>query len=110
DGSRVVLSELGNLTGANPDLLPEVWLVDLNAPWGLTVAGGASTLVSWDARAGAWTYDAIRGNVDALAPGPGIVDLGTVVCLENDSPDTDTLGFEDTQIPIPGRAFFYLVR
>jgi len=101
---------LGNFTGQNPDFLPEVWLVDLAASWRLSVTGAASTLISWNTRAGAWTYDAIRGHVESLSELAGSIDVGPVLCLENDSPDTDTLGFEDTAAPIPGRSFFYLAR
>jgi hypothetical protein len=38
------------------------------------------------------------------------VDLGEVLCLENDSPDPDTAGNEDGETPQPGEAFFYLAR
>ena len=110
DGSRVSFSSLGDITGQNPDLLPEVWLIDLNAPWTLTVTGKPATLVSWGTRAGTWTYDVIRGRVENLAALPTSIDLGPVVCLENDSPDTDTQCFEDTASPLPGRSFSYLAR
>jgi hypothetical protein len=53
----------------------------------------------------------IRGDVDNLAPGTaGSVNLGPVVCLENDSPDSNTLGFEDPVQPPPGHAFFFIYR
>ena len=55
-------------------------------------------------------YDVIRGDVANLQHSGGNVDLGTVVCLENDSGDTNTVGFEDTANPAPGQAFFYLFR
>ena len=38
------------------------------------------------------------------------VDLGTVLCIENDSPDADTIGSEDSEAPDPGQAFFYVYR
>lgn len=57
------------------------------------------------------SFDFIRGDLDALSESPMGVDLGTVVCLENDSPDADTSGGnEDLDIPDPGRGYFYLGR
>jgi hypothetical protein len=38
------------------------------------------------------------------------VNLGPVTCLEDDSPDNQTLGNEDTLQPNPGQVFFYLYR
>jgi hypothetical protein len=58
----------------------------------------------------ATSYDFIRGDVVALSEGWRGVNLGTVVCLENDSPDSDTAGNEDAAMPDPGEAFFYLSR
>ena len=37
------------------------------------------------------------------------VTLGPVDCIEDDSPDTTTLGDEDADLPSPGQARFYLV-
>ena len=55
-------------------------------------------------------YDAIRGNTKALRSIGGIADLGVVTCLENDSTDLTTRGLADATSPLPGEAFFYLVR
>ncbi len=38
------------------------------------------------------------------------VDLGTVVCLEDDSPGPDIQGFGDSVTPSSGQVFFYLYR
>lgn len=56
------------------------------------------------------SWDFVRGNLGALSENEQRVELGTVVCLENDSPDADTLGNEDTATPSPGAGFFYLAR
>lgn len=56
------------------------------------------------------SYDFIRGSLDVLSEDAAGVDLGSVVCLENDSTDPDTLGNEDHASPPPGEAFFYLGR
>jgi hypothetical protein len=56
------------------------------------------------------SYDFVRGDVAALREGPEDVDLGAVVCLEDDSPDADTAGNEDFALPAVGKAFFYLAR
>lgn len=107
DGERAVFSRLGDYTRGNPDLLPELWLVDREAPASIVVGKEAPTLVSWPVVPSALRYDVIRGAVDELAPGG---DLGATVCVENDSADNDTLGSEDPEQPAPGSAFFYLYR
>jgi hypothetical protein len=56
------------------------------------------------------SYDFIRGNLASLNESGRGVDLGDVVCLENDSPDPDTAGNEDIVNPPLGEAFFYLAR
>jgi subtilisin family serine protease len=58
----------------------------------------------------ATSYDFIRGDVGSLAESSAGVSTGAVICLENDSPDGDTLGDEDTGSPAIGEAFFYLAR
>jgi hypothetical protein len=56
-------------------------------------------------------YDVLRGDVANLGPGVGsTIDLGPVVCVEDDSPDGSTAGSEDVPQPAPGHAFFYLYR
>jgi hypothetical protein len=55
-------------------------------------------------------YDVIRGSVSALLIAGSTVALGPVVCVEDDSPDNHTRGFEDATIPPPGEAFYYLDR
>ena len=82
----------------------------------LTVSDTAATpLVTFDPVPGAATYDILRGALGALTPGAGVIDLGAVVCLENDSPDPTTgpagpTGHADAQAPAPGTGFFYLFR
>ena len=56
------------------------------------------------------SYDFVRGDLGSLAESSRGVDLGSVVCLENDSSDPDTLGNEDTATPAAGEGFFYLAR
>jgi subtilisin family serine protease len=57
------------------------------------------------------SYDFIRGDLSSLSESAAGVNLGTVLCLENDSPDPDTIGGnEDTEMPSVGEAFFYLGR
>jgi hypothetical protein len=53
------------------------------------------------------TYDVIRGDVAALNDAGAVTDLGTVVCVENNSPDAASV---DASSPDPGEAWFYLVR
>jgi hypothetical protein len=67
------------------------------------------SLVSWGEYWDAGQYDVIRGELGNLAPRNGAIALGPVVCIEEDSLDTTTTGFEDAQDPPPGQAYFYLV-
>jgi hypothetical protein len=64
----------------------------------------------WNTLGPGTTYDLVRGNVKALRSIGGIVDLGVVQCLENDSTDLSNRGLGDTAVPPLGEAFFYLVR
>ena len=58
----------------------------------------------------ATSYDFVRGDLVELSESAAGVDVGTVVCLENDSTDRTTIGDEDIEIPAPGQGFFYLAR
>ena len=51
------------------------------------------------------------GDVAELSDvGGGIIDLGSVVCVEDDSGDTTTAGYEDQDTPAVGQALFYVFR
>ena len=77
----------------------------------LRVEGTGATRVYFEtANPLAGSYDFIRGSRSALLEDATGVDLGTVVCLEDDSADPDTLGNEDLGSPLPGEAYFYLGR
>ncbi|MCP3978982.1 MAG: hypothetical protein GY716_06570 [bacterium] len=111
DGQRAVFSTGLDCAGINPDDNPEVFIVDFESPARISVGAQSPTLVSWDAEPRPQSYDVIRGDVADLASLPGgTVDLGSVVCLEDDSLDTDTQGFEDAISPTPGQTFFFLYR
>ena len=110
-GTRTVFAAVDDPTGQNPDYSFDLWMVDMAREPAIRVSPTAPTLVSWDYEAGPIRYDVIRGDVANLVPGlPGTVDLGPVVCLENDSPDADIRGFEDAVTPPAGHAFFFLFR
>jgi hypothetical protein len=76
----------------------------------LEVADANPTVVRWNFLGSGVTYDVIRGGVGALHATGGLVDLGVVTCIENDSTDLTTRGLADAAVPPPGAAFFYLVR
>ena len=69
-------------------------------------------MVEWDADPRALHYDVIRGDVSSLQAGLGnTVNLGSVVCLENDTRNTSTAGATaDVDQPLPGQGFFFLRR
>ena len=69
----------------------------------------AGTLVSWSEVPSALSYDVISGRLGNITPTNTVIDLGPVVCIEDESPDASTAGAEDPGLPEPGTAFFYLV-
>lgn len=77
----------------------------------LRVDGKSATRVYFDsANPLADSYDFVRGDLGALAESVTGVDLGTVVCLEDDSTDPDTAGDEDAETPESGTGFVYIGR
>ena len=76
----------------------------------LEVAEASPTVVRWNFLGTGTTYDVIRGGVGALHATGGLVDLGVVACIENDSTDLTTRTVPDAAVPPRGAAFFYLVR
>lgn len=71
---------------------------------------GAGTRVSWNPFFEASAYDVIRGQTDQVTQTATEINLGPVVCVENDSPNTDTAGTDDLVNPASGKVFFYLFR
>lgn len=105
-GDISVFSGIGNFTENNPDLLPEIWVIDRLTPASFSIGKDSPTVLHWSIESGPVRYDAIRGTVSQLSS----TGLGPVTCLENDSPDADTTGFGDSPDPASGEAFFYLYR
>ncbi len=75
----------------------------------MTQAGGG-TQASWSPFFEAFSYDLIRGDRSQITQTATQVSLGPVVCIENDSPNTDNVGNEDNVTPPLGATFFYLFR
>jgi hypothetical protein len=100
------------LTGEDIPNSQDLWLSDFDTAATIRPSAEAPTVVEWDPDPRALHYDVIRGDVAVLAAGPGnTVDLGTVVCLENDTINTNTAGAEaDVDQPGPGQVFFFLRR
>ena len=108
---RVAFWGAGDLLGQNPDQSEEIWLAEFDVEPSFVVGSTRPTLLTWDASPSFVSYDVIRGSLDALRAGPaGTIDLGPVVCIENDSPDASTFGDEDFAEPESNRGFFYLYR
>jgi VCBS repeat protein len=74
------------------------------------VQAAPGTQASWSAFFEAYSYDLIRGDRSLITQGASQVNLGPVVCIENDSPNTDNIGNEDNVTPPLGGVFFYLFR
>jgi hypothetical protein len=77
----------------------------------LRVEGKTATRVYFETTSAiADSWDFARGDLTALREDWMGVDLGPLTCLEDDSPDADTLGYEDTETPAPGEGYFYVAR
>jgi len=87
-----------------------LFIADQNVKQKLYVGKTSPTSLSWDADPQSKRYDVIRGDLANLGIAGATVNLGSVTCLENDSPDNNIAGFEDTAQPNPGQVFFYLHR
>jgi len=74
----------------------------------MMIVDEAGTLAEWNDVPGG-SYSVIRGDLHRIAAAGGVIDLQSVTCIEADSADTTTTGFEDTELPESDRAFFYLV-
>ncbi|MCP3978893.1 MAG: hypothetical protein GY716_06120, partial [bacterium] len=113
DGSHAVFSAAADSTGTIPNNGSiQLHVVDFTAPGRVSPGPDAPTVVTWDAEPSPVSYDVIRGRVDnlALSGDKQTVDLGAVVCLEDDSPDATTEGFGDVPQPLPGEVFFFVHR
>jgi hypothetical protein len=71
--------------------------------------GVSGTVVSWAVVPDAQSYDVIRGDLNNVLETGEEINLGTVVCIEANSMDESTLGWEDGELPQLGKTFFYLV-
>ncbi|HJQ99414.1 MAG TPA: hypothetical protein VJ826_13960 [Candidatus Polarisedimenticolaceae bacterium] len=84
--------------------------VDATAAPQIQVGKTFPTVVTWDPSPDSLRYDVVRGSISGLSIAGSTVSLGPVACIEDDSPDHHTRGFEDAAIPAPGEAFFYVYR
>lgn len=109
-GEHAAYTTLGDFIDGNPDYAAELWLIDRSGTCTIEVSGAAPTSLTATTDSGPIRFDFIRGEVANLAFAGETVDLGAVVCLEDDSPDHHTTGFEDEQDPPAGTVFFYLYR
>ena len=66
------------------------------------------TLIEWNSVPGAAAYDIIRAELEMVSDSGAVIDLGPVVCIEDDSLDLDTAGQEDADTPTLGKVFLYL--
>ncbi len=101
DGAEVASCRSPVLQTSEPFFVPAI---------ALEADDAASTVLRWSDLGGGVTYDAVRGDTQALRSSGGRVDLGVVTCLENNSTDLTTRTVPDTTLPATGRAYFYVVR
>jgi hypothetical protein len=69
----------------------------------------AGTALSWTRWSGSQHYNVIRGTLDDIRDAGPVYDFGTVTCIEGASPNENTDGDEDADIPALGEVFVYLV-
>jgi formylglycine-generating enzyme required for sulfatase activity len=71
-----------------------------------------ATYFEWDSlpAGSSTTYDLARGELANLSGSAGAVELGPLICIENDSPDESSQADPDTGMPAPDTGYFYLVR
>ena len=100
----------GNSASDSADAGVPLSLANSVEPLNLTVSRSPSARIEWGEVPGAVHYDVIRGNLSALRVEGSNVNMGTVACVEVQSFDTSTAGFDDDEIPPPGQAFFYAVQ
>jgi hypothetical protein len=67
------------------------------------------TEVDWTPVPGNPVYNVARGRLQELVADEDALSLGNVRCLERASWDAGTAGFEDTEGPLPGEVFVYVV-
>jgi hypothetical protein len=79
----------------------------VSEPLTLTLShAGTTTTLSWTSAEGATAYNAVRGDLAALAETADVIDLGTLACVETNSLDTTATDATD---PGTAGAFFFLV-
>jgi Tol biopolymer transport system component len=112
DGKKAVFAGAGDWIDRNGDFNYEVYLSELTGQQQkVTVSKATPTLFTYEADPLGLRYDVIRGDRANIFPsGPGLIGLGPVVCLEEDSPDLDNAGAEDVASPPAGKTWFYLSR
>ncbi len=76
----------------------------------LLAFGAGATLLKWNFLGTAYRYDVARGSLRNLASAGDSVELGPLLCVEDNSADIKTAGREDAETPLPGEAFFYVAR
>jgi len=100
----------GNVGVSSAQVLVPHSMSDVVEPLDLVLSGSTATHLQWGEVTGALHYDVIRGDLAALRIEGSNVNLGTVTCIEHDSPVTNTSGYDDAILPAPGQVFFYAVQ
>lgn len=101
DGDEVAACRDPGSAGGSPWFYPEL---------SLEIYEPAPTVFRWQTLGPGVLYDVVRTGLDSLQPAGGDIDLGVVLCLENDSTDLSHRGLGDATDPPAGEAFVYLAR
>ena len=101
DGEEVAACRDPGAAGGPPWFYPSL---------SMEVAELSPTVFRWQTLGPGVLYDVVRGGIAALQSIGGTIDLGVVLCLENDSTDLSHRGLGDAAEPAAGEAFIYLSR
>jgi len=101
DGDEVAACRDPGSAGGPPWFYPAI---------SLEVYEPSPTVFRWQTLGPGVLYDVVRTELAALRPVGGTLDLGVVLCLENDSTDLSHRGLGDPATPPEGEVFVYLAR
>jgi len=77
---------------------------------GLGFPTAATDSLRWNFLSSTATYDLIRGSVGSVMKSRNPLNLGAVLCVEDNSFNLTSADHADAAVPSPGAAFYYLLR
>jgi hypothetical protein len=101
----------GNVSGASSAVtVPHSMANSATEPLMLSLNDRHNTRLEWLPVENAQHYDVVRGDLANVQAQGSNIELGQVVCIDSQTTDNTTMGFEDTAVPAPGHVFFYVAQ